>query len=68
MTTCPVCQRETTRAAMVRKPYLHGPALELAQKINPDWTREDGICTRCMESILDTVSELEDAKGQERLP
>ena len=66
MTRCPVCQRETNHSSMARNRCLHGPALDLAQKINPDWRREDGICTRCMDSILDTIAEVEDMKCEQR--
>ena len=41
MPLCPVCQRDTPPASMVHKPYLHGPAFDLARTINPDWQRED---------------------------
>ena len=66
MPSCPNCQRVTINADMVHMLYIYGASLKLILKINPDWSREDGICSRCLESILDTVAELEDMKAEQR--
>ena len=66
MTLCPICQRPTPVADLVRNPYVYGQTLTLTLKINPDWKREDGMCRTCLESIIDTVAEIEDAKAQQR--
>ena len=54
MTPCPICQRPTPDANIVRHPYIHGQALALTLKINPDWQHSDGACRTCVESIIDT--------------
>lgn len=51
---------------LVRHPYVYGQTLALTLKINPEWKHEDGMCRTCVESIIDTVAEIEDAKTQER--
>ena len=66
MTLCPICQRPTPVADLVRNPYVYGRTLALTLKINPDWKREDGMCRDCVESIINTVAEIEDAKTQQR--
>ena len=66
MTPCPVCQHLTIRADMVRNPYVYGQTLALTLKINPDWKPEDGMCRTCIESIINTVAEIEDAKAEQR--
>ena len=37
MTPCPVCQRPTSDANLVRHPYVYGQTLTLTLKINPDY-------------------------------
>ena len=64
MTSCPICQRPTLK--LVHNPYVQGKALELTLKIESSWKREDGMCPRCVESIVNTASELEDYATQER--
>jgi len=51
-----------------RQPWgdAYGQTLTLTLKINPNWTREDGMCRGCLESIMDTVAEIEDARAQQR--
>ena len=66
MTPCPVCQRPTIGAALVRHPYVYGQTLALTRRIDPDWKREDGMCRTCLESIINTVAEIEDAKAEQR--
>ena len=66
MTPCPICQRPTPTAALVRFPYVYGQTLALTLKINPDWQPQDGMCRTCVESIIDTVAEIEDAKAERR--
>ena len=66
MTPCPIYQRPAIDAGMVYMPYVYGQTLALRLKINPDWQREDGMCRACLESIINTVAEIEDAKTQER--
>ena len=66
MSPCPVCQHPTTDANLVRNPYVNGQTLALTLKINPDWKPEDGMCRTCLESISDTVAEIEDAKSEQR--
>ena len=63
---CPICQGPTIGANVVRNPYVYGQTLALTLKINSDWKREDGMCQACLESIINTVAEIEDAKAQER--
>jgi len=36
MIPCPVCQRETIDADLVRNPYVYGQTLALTLKINPN--------------------------------
>ena len=50
----------------MRHPYVYGQMLALTLKINPDWKGEDGMCRTCVESIIDTVAEIEDAKAEQR--
>ncbi len=50
----------------MRHPYVYGQTLDLTLKINPDWKREDGMCRGCLENIMDTVAELEDARTEQR--
>ena len=51
---------------MVRMPYVYGRTLALTLKINPDWKPEDGMCRTCIESVIDTVAEIEDMKAEQR--
>ena len=66
MTPCPVCQREATDSDLIRNPYVYSQTLELTLKINPDWKGEDGMCRTCLESIINTVAEIEDARAEQR--
>ncbi len=66
MTPCPICQRSTTGTDLVRHPYIYGDALTLTRKILPSWQPKDGMCRTCVESIVDTVAEIEDAKAEQR--
>lgn len=66
MLTCPVCERPTPDASLVRMPYVYGDSLELILRINPNWKREDGACRTCLEAVLNTASELEDARAEQR--
>ena len=66
MTLCPICQRPAIESDIVRNPSVHGQTLALTLKINPDWKREDGMCRTCLESIINTVAEIEDAKAEQR--
>jgi len=66
MTPCPICQRPTTDTDLIRNPYVYGQTLALILKINPDWKPEDGMCHTCIESIINTVAEIEDAKAEQR--
>ena len=66
MTPCPICERPTPDAAIVRFPYVYGATLDLTLKINADWQGKDGMCRDCLESIINTVAEIEDAKVEQR--
>ena len=66
MTPCPICQRPTPDADLVRFPYVYGQTLALTLKINPERKREDGMYRTCLESIVNTVAEIEDARAEQR--
>ena len=51
MLTCPVCQRETTPAAILQKPYIYGGALTFACKIAPHWQPSNATFTTAGEEI-----------------
>ena len=66
MIPCHICQHPTPDAALVRHPYVYGKSLELTRKILPAWQSRDGMCRTCIESIIDTVAEIEDARAEQR--
>lgn len=66
MTPCSICRHPTPERALVRYPYVYAQTLALTIKINPGWTRQDGMCRTCIESIINTVAEIEEAKAEQR--
>ncbi len=64
MILCSICQRQAYD--LVRNPYVYGDTLALTLKISPTWKREDGMCRGCVESIINTVAEIEDMKAEQR--
>jgi serine protease AprX len=56
--TCPICQRDVSRAEMLPAATIDGRTAELVVANAPGWRPGDGVCRRCAESFVEAKERL----------